>query len=383
MEEIVRLTSADYDQAIDFLDLVFSQNARPHHFEKMLPRLGTPEAMAHHFALKRDGRIRAMLGVYPLETLIDGERFLFSTTGNVATHWHERGKGYMSHLLDRAMMELHDIGADASRLGGHRQRYNRYGFELAGTSVAMSLTAHNVQGVECAPLEFRPVTQNDTETLALIRSLHMRSAMAVDRGDNNSLYRVLTAWEAQSFAAFDENGSFAGSIVLAQGGGNIAELEAVSPSLAERMLISWINSHPTGSLSFTLPPWETETIARLSRHCQSLSLNPASQFKIISWTRIISALGRIKSRIRALNGGECIIDIPDEVRFILRVKGGTVSCEETTCPADLTLDHLTATRLLFGPLPPEMVFPDLNRRYSAMLSSLLPLPLTWNGQDRV
>ena len=99
--------------------------------------------------------------------------------------------------------------------------------------------------------------------------------------------------------------------------------------------------------------------------------------------RLINALGRIKARMRALPDGECIIDIPNEVRFMLRVKGGIVSCEETTRPADLTLDHLTATRLLFGPLPPEAVLPGVNGKCSAMLSALLPLPLSWNGQDRV
>lgn len=383
MEEIVRLTSVDYEQAVDFLDLVFSQAKKPHHFEKMLSRLAMPDAMTHHFALKRDGRIRAMLGVYPLETAIDGERFLFSTTGNVATHWRETGKGYMSALLDRAMTELHEIGADASRLGGHRQRYNRYGFEMAGTSISMSLTAHNVQGAAFAPLEFRPVVQEDAETLALIRSLHARSAMAVDRGNDDSLCRVLTAWEAQPFAAYDEEGRFAGYLVSAQGGGSLAELKVETPELAERMLLSWIKAHPESGLSFTLPPWETETIAHLSRHCQSLSLNPASQFKIISWVPLINALGRVKSRMRALTDGECVVDIPDEARFILRVKGGAFSCEKTALPADLTLDHLTATRLMFGPLPPEAVLPGLGGKNSAMLSSLLPLPLSWNGQDRV
>ncbi len=324
-----------------------------------------------------------MLGIYPLETTIDGERFLFSTTGNVATHWCETGKGYMSALLERAMTELHDIGADASRLGGHRQRYNRYGFEMAGTSISMSLTAHNVQGAAFAPLEFRPVAQEDTETLALIRSLHARSAMAVDRGNDDSLYRVLTAWEAQPFAAYDEECRFTGYLVSAQGGGSLAELKAETPDLAERMLLSWITAHPESGLSFTLPPWETETIAQLSRHCQTLSLNPASQFKIISWGRLINALGRVKGRMRALAKGECIVDIPDEARFILRVKDGAFSCEETALPADLTLDHLTATRLMFGPLPPEAVLPGLGGKNSAMLASLLPLLLSWNGQDRV
>ena len=383
MEEIVRLTPADYEQAVDFLDLVFSQAKKPHHFEKMLPRLALPDAMTHHFALKRDGRIRAMLGVYPLETTIDGERFLFSTTGNVATHWRDTGRGYMSALLERAMTELHDIGADASRLGGHRQRYNRYGFEMAGTGVSMSLTAHNVHGAAFAPLDFRPVAREDAETLALIRALHARSAMAVDRGNDDSLYRVLTAWEAQPFAAFDENNRFSGYLVSAQGGGSLAELKAETPDLAERMLLSWIKAYPENGLSFTLPPWEAETIARLSRHCQSLSLNPASQFKIISWTRLISALGRVRSRMKPLIDGECVVNIPGETRFILRVRGGALSCEETALPADLTLDHLTATRLIFGPLPPEAVLPGLSGKGGAMLSALLPLPLSWNGQDRV
>ena len=383
MEEIVRLTAADYSEAIDFLDLVFSQAKKPHHFEKMLPRLAMPDAMTHHFAIRRDGRIRAMLGVYPLETTIDGERFLFSTTGNVATHWRDTGKGYMSALLERAMTELHDIGADASRLGGHRQRYNRYGFETAGTSVSMSLTAHNVQGAAFAPLEIRPVAREDAETLALIRALHARSAMAVERGNDDSLYRVLTAWEARPFAAFDEEGRFSGYIVSAQGGESLAELEAETPDLAERMLLSWIKAHPESGLSLTLPPWETETIARLSRRCQSLSLNPASQFKIISWARITNALCRVKSRMRPLIDGEYVVDIPDEARFVLRVKSGAACCEETALPADLTLDHLSATRLLFGPLPPEAVLPGLSGKSGAMLSSLLPLPLSWNGQDRV
>ena len=289
----------------------------------------------------------------------------------------------MSALLERAMTELHDIGADASRLGGHRQRYNRYGFEMAGTSISMSLTAHNVQGAAFAPLEFRPVAREDTETLTLIRALRMRAAMAVDRGDDDSLYRVLTAWEAQPFAAYDGDARFAGYLVSAQGGGSLAELKAETPELAERMLLSWIKAHPESGLSFTLPPWEAETITHLSRHCQSLSLNPASQFKIISWVPLINALCRVKSHMKPLTDGECVVEIPDEARFMLRVKGGAASCEETAPPADLTLDHLTATRLMFGPLPPEAVLPGLDGKSGAVLSSLLPLPLSWNGQDRV
>ena len=64
MEELVRLTAEDYEQAMDFLDLVFSQAGRPHRFERMLPRMCKPDDghMGKHLAIKVDGRIAAMLG---------------------------------------------------------------------------------------------------------------------------------------------------------------------------------------------------------------------------------------------------------------------------------------------------------------------------------
>ena len=105
MEKPVRLTADDYEQAIDFLDLVFSQLSKPHRFEQALPRMCKPddEHMGRHLAIKVDGRIASMLGVYPLPVVIDGERFLFSTTGNVATHHRFEGRGYAHKLLNAAM----------------------------------------------------------------------------------------------------------------------------------------------------------------------------------------------------------------------------------------------------------------------------------------
>ena len=58
MEEIVRLTSR---AGCRFPRSGLQSGQKPHHFEKILPRLAMPDAMTHHFALKHSGRIRAML----------------------------------------------------------------------------------------------------------------------------------------------------------------------------------------------------------------------------------------------------------------------------------------------------------------------------------
>ncbi|MBQ5930028.1 MAG: GNAT family N-acetyltransferase, partial [Clostridia bacterium] len=125
--ELRRLKAEDYDSLLDLLNKVFSiKNQRQVDFEKDLPKMWarTDEQMGKHFGVFEDGKLVSALGVYPLPTIIDGEEFMFSTVGNIATDKEYEGKGYMSQLIDVAMQELKDIKADVSRLGGLRKRYN-------------------------------------------------------------------------------------------------------------------------------------------------------------------------------------------------------------------------------------------------------------------
>ncbi len=124
---------------------------RPHDFLKALPHMWgrDDEHMSKHIAVIREGRIRSILGVYPIPVDICGRPLLFATVGNAATHPYDTGKGYMSLLLNEAMKELDEIGADASRLSGLRQRYARYGYEPVGLHHTFVLTDHNVRS--CRP----------------------------------------------------------------------------------------------------------------------------------------------------------------------------------------------------------------------------------------
>ena len=134
--EVERLTASDYDEFIPFLNNVFTlAHGRKEDFEKFFPKMciRDDEHMGKHLAIKKNGKIVSALGVYSLPAKFCGEDIMFSTVGNIATHPDEEGNGYMSILINEAMRELERIGADASRLGGSRQRYNRYGYEASGT----------------------------------------------------------------------------------------------------------------------------------------------------------------------------------------------------------------------------------------------------------
>ena len=382
MEELVRLTGADYEQAIDFLDLVFSQARKPHHFERALPRMCVPddEHMGKHFAIKVNGRIEAMLGVYPLPMVIDGERFLFSTTGNVATHYRYEGRGYAHKLLNRAMEELKDIGADASRLGGFRQRYNRFGFEMAGTAYNMSVEANNVKWTKTAAVRFEPIARTDGDTIAKVQKLQAQAPFYADRGDAEGFYRVMTAWEGKPFAAYDEQDQFMGCLCVSPDSRIAAEIIARDAEATEAIVVQWLAQGRTPVLNVTLPPWNLEAVRRISRFCQNLNLGTPSQFKIINWQGIANALCRIQSRLVKLPDGSFTLGILDGPTLRFTAEGGVARCEavEGAVP-DLTLDSLAATRFLFGPQAPWTVAP----LPGPMAAALLPLPLTWCGQDRV
>lgn len=117
---ITRLQAADFDEAMDFLNLVFSMAYRPHDFARMLPILYRPtEAqMACNRALRIQGRIRAVVGVFPMVWAVGDARLNVAGIGGVAVHPADRGQGYMRDLMARCMADIRKGGFALSYLGG-------------------------------------------------------------------------------------------------------------------------------------------------------------------------------------------------------------------------------------------------------------------------
>ena len=69
-------------------------------FVANLPIMWTKEHdyPCRHLAVKENGRIVSLLGIYPLPAVIDGEKVLIGTIGNIASLPAARGRGYMKQL---------------------------------------------------------------------------------------------------------------------------------------------------------------------------------------------------------------------------------------------------------------------------------------------
>lgn len=384
--EIVQLTASDYDEWLTFLNEVFGRiNKTPMDFEKELPKMCVRDEvnMRKHIGVREKGKLCAVVGIYPLPARIAGIPVLFSTVGNVATHWECEGRGYMSKLLDCAMEQLDLLGADASRLSGFRQRYNRYGYESCGTVYQMTLTQRNriaLYPVFQEPFVFKRITRDDTEGLAYAYSLYRKNGIAVVRDaalGYQDMFDSLAAWRHTPYLVMRGDGSPVGYLSVSQGEDEIAEAGACEGEVLCEILCQW--QAKTGkTLRFSLAPWRTEALRRLSAVCESVIIEAPNLFQIRNWEKITDALLKLKAQSHRMPEGELILEIREYGIIRLYVHGEEAGCVRTEKGAEICLDKLTASRFLFGPVPASLV-PEAG----PWAMAVLPLPLSWNLQDRV
>lgn len=382
--EIRRVSAEEYDALLELLNVTFGNKNRVEtHFDKDLPVMWKrdDEHMGKHFAVFENGKMVAALGVYPLPVDILGEKLLFSTMGNVATHPDYEGRGYMSALLKEAMNELENIGADASRLGGSRARYGRYGYEMCGIQFNLSVTPHNVSNFFKGfgkNILFEKIERSNKEALDFCCGLYEKEDFYVIRGkedDYHKMYCSMVAWQNVPYIAKDMNGKHVGFLSIKDN--NIAEIFAVTPEVYRDMIISLVLE--TGRpVQFSLRPHNVDLLRIFTPVCERLNIASPSRFKIMNYKKVINALLKLKAKIVPLSDADFTIDIDTygKIRIVSDADGAR--CEDFDGDCDLKLSRNKASMFLFGPMSPEYTADT-----SLKMGNLLPLPLSWNLQDRV
>ena len=379
--KIERLTAADYDEWLAAMNRVFTiQNKREMDFELELPKMCVrdDEHLGKHFAIRKNGKIVSALGVYPLPMNVAGEEILFSTMGNVITVPEEEGNGYMTQLLEVAMKELSDLGIDGSRLCGDRMRYNRYGYEYAGFLYNFEILKHHIvrrfKDFD-SDISFIKVTEDDCKLLTEMQKAYELEKSRVIRGGDWGFYKTLCAWKNVPYAAVRADGSVVGYLSVNEENDAIAELGAVSDDVYREILVNWIITNGAESITIGLMPHKAAEIRIVSEICQECTITNPSMFKIMNWEKVVNAFFKLKAQYTDIPDGELVVEIENYGRLQLFAQNNTVGCRKTEKSADVSLSHLEATRFLFGTYP--------ERSVCDFAHPFLPLPLSWNSQDRV
>jgi predicted N-acetyltransferase YhbS len=378
---------ADYEELIDFCNYVFSHAHKPTDFPALLPKLYRPEYFSpgSHYVVRENGRIRAVVGAYPLCLNILGTALPARGIGMVSVHPYARTRGYMRTLMKMALEDMRRDGIAFSLLGGQRQRYEYFGYTPSGLRMVFECRRTNVRhalGKDFSPaFSITPLNENSKE-LENIYLLHQSKAARFER-DAKKLFDILSSWNCRVYALSDKNG-FAGYLVSGEAGTAIPEINLKEPARMVEAAGCFLHYMDQDQVFADVQPWETEKLEAFSAFAENCRVTTSYNFIIFDWLPLLSALLRLKiASGQDLPSGEAFFRVSREGQpdscFRIAVEHGKAQVSPETGTGAIVLNSLQAARLFFSPFP--WASPTLLG--SPFLRGILPLPLFFENPDGV
>jgi len=143
--EIKNPKSDNYEKILRFLEDVYghSYNFFPFAYPHVWKKENTD--FDNIFIIEKDGKICSLVRVFPITTIQNGISIKFGGIGSVSTDYNERGKGYMTILLNEAIKKMEKEEIPLSILWGDRHRYINFGYENAGKIITLSITPRGLE----------------------------------------------------------------------------------------------------------------------------------------------------------------------------------------------------------------------------------------------
>ncbi len=382
---VERLRAEHYDELMDFVNMVFSQDLFSVHFQEDLPLVfgRDDEHMRWQYVLRDDsGRIRTAVAAVPYTYVVDGERFSSRTITNVATHYQHTGKGYMQTVLRRVLETMREEGVDMAILTGHRDRYRFWGFESAGISVTAEYEAYNAANRaklgETADFTFEPIMDGDRDTIRRCLELFDREPQHYLRTEENFLtfHRM---WDGRAYAVRNSGGSFCGYLNHCPRLGNaVRELLLCDDSATSRVMYSFLRYLGAERIPLTISPFGEEKLRTVYNTAERITASETCRLNLLKPERLLAACLNVKRRCGGcMPEGELVIGCMFGNLLIRNDGGFTVSRTDRT--SDLTVPGYEIYSLLFGPSS-QVISP-----WSAQLGALncwFPAPFFIHNTDR-
>jgi hypothetical protein len=348
----------------------------------LLPSIYQPtdEHMSCNYAVRVDGQLRAVVGLFPMAWQVGDTVLKVGGIGGVSTHSSVRGAGYMKVLMNHCVQVMIEEQYDLSWLGGQRQRYGYFGYEKCGARTRLTLSATNLRHAQQeTPITFVPIDAGDDAALMVAQGLHDQQAVFCRRAPE-AFHRYLSVGYRRPYLATDTRGAVIGYLVVDDKGGEVVEMVARNQHQLAEIAGAWVRARDD-SASFLAMPTSTDLLQQLSPLVEGESVTSSGNWQIFDWEKTVGALLRARALSTSLPDGRVSFGIEEVGTLEIEVTAGQVECRRSTAAAAVIWSAFTAMRVLFGPLPAEAVVhipPAL-----AALHSWCPLPLGWSQQDYV
>lgn len=354
---VERLLAKDYEDFLDFIDQVFSQDLIRVHFQEDLPLLFKPddEHMQMQYAYRDEkGRFRAAIGCIPYTYKIGDEEFKTWTITNVATHYRYTGRGYMRTIFKKVFEDMKAEGVDFAILHGNRERYRHTGFEPAGQTDNAGFESYNIPNRrkrgEVYDFTFEEVKEGDTERIRQCLELFNREGQHYVRAEENYL-DFQHMWEGKCYVVLDNQGQFCGSLNLCTRFGTvIRELFLTCPKDAARVIYSFMLAQGLEHVMVHVSPFDKELNRAIYEAAEYVSAGQTTRMNLLRPERFLQAALELK-RSSGAYMPEGKIVIQSSFGRLLIQNDGKFTVRFTDEPADFEVPGGEIYSLLFGPAP--------------------------------
>ena len=365
-----------HEDLIDFLNYVFGMNGHDSGFYRLLPKLYRPQFRPedYNFVVTEDGKLRGAVGAYPINMSVMGQELHAIGIGNVAVHPFHRGKGYMKDCMKMAMDDAVEKGMDFAVLGGRRQRYSYFGFELAGVCRKYWLDSTNLRhcfgsAKNTTGYKAVQITAADEKAIADIDQL-VCSRLSHPVRDQDRLFDVLNNWESRVCAVYAPNGAFAGYF-LANDKDELREIDCCEGH-AQGVVRAAHEFMGCDGINIKVPECAQEITALLTAAAESVSLVHTENYSVFHYEKVVRACLQLRCALSPVCDGEITMKIAGyagEEKLRIKVQDGKACVEAYDGECDVEFTHKQAMNALFALVSEE------RRTLPAGVGTWLPLPL--------
>ena len=377
MADYVKGVPGDRADILDFGNYVFSQAHRPHDFSTLLPKAYGPghDTTGFHFLAKENGRIRGMICCLPMEQQVAGHPLRFGLVGTVSVHPYARGEGHMKRLMAMLLQEARETGVDALYLGGQRQRYNHFGFEVAGYGLSFGVSAasirHTCGDVDASGVHFAELTDSADPLLDELFALYSRQVVTGARPRADFL-DIMHSWTGHLYAAF-EGDRLMGGLYTGSDPASLGEILLFDETDLHPLCKAWMAQRGLSRASVTVPPWLPERARAMDRIADGHAIQNNLMIHVLNWERVLSAYMALTATFAPMQPGEAVLRIGEETLRLHVGPDGAFARRADASP-ELTLSPMEAVRLLFDSMAFALPKP-------ACLRDWAPLPLFQSSPD--
>lgn len=354
MIKVLKGEKGDHEEIIDFANYVFSHSAERVDFPSILPKLYKKEydMTSHHYLVKEDGKIKAMVGSFPLKLDVFETELKIRGIGTVAVHPYARSKGYMKELMEHAIQDMEQGEVDMSILSGRRQRYENFGYAKVGTKVQFSVKNYNISYVLGKdynfPYKLIRVDRRDTEILDAAYTLHSQQKTRFLR-ERDKFFDICSSWESEMISIYEKD-VFKGYILCSKNKLTIPEIVLEDETILKQVIAQFIIQYDLEEVSLSIGAYETQKIKLLKEISESCTISSPCNFRVFNFQRVLDAFLKVKANYETLIDGELILGIKEKGNYKIQVEKNQVNVVATNETADLELTYFEAMTLCFDPM---------------------------------